>query len=204
MIQVFDDLFSIEDQNKIEQEVLSQKYNSINNLGALSKSIPNGSALPILPQNVSMGNTIKGPLQSYLRQILKLTKTKSKIHFGAAQRWKINKLSPIKDTSIDKWGVHVDKFTPHYSLIYYVNDSDGDTIFYDDTLGDRFKDWMKVLGEERDFSYWKESKRVSPKKGRLVIFDGRVFHKSSYPTIKDRYIINFNVLKTLKKRESLI
>lgn len=193
MIKIFDNIFSPEDEDLIEQEVLSQKYNSINNLGALINSIPNGDTLPILPQDVSMGGDIKGPLQKYLRQILKLTKTKSKINFGAAKRWKINKLSPINDPSVDKWGIHVDNFKPHYSLIYYVNDSDGDTIFYNDTLGDKFEDWMSILGNNKDLSYWKENKRVSPKKGRLVIFDGRIFHKSTYPTTQDRYVINFNV-----------
>lgn len=201
MIQIFDDLLSIEDQNKIEQEVLSQEYVSIDNLNSLKDNTSYENGLPILEQEGVMGEDIEGNLQSYLRKILKTTRSKSKVDFGPATRWKINKLSPIKDNSIDKWGVHVDSFAPHYSIIYYINDSDGDTVFYNDTLGDRFKEWMSILSNNKDFSYWKENKRVSPKKGRIVIFDGRIFHRSSYPTTQDRYILNFNVGISNKKLE---
>lgn len=199
MIQVFDNLLSVEEQNKIEQEVLSQEYFSLDNLYALKDKTSYEKGLPVLDQEGAMGESIVGELQSYLRKILKTTKSKSKVNFGPATRWKINKLSPIEDFSIDKWGVHVDQFEPHYSIIYYVNNSDGDTIFYNDTLGDRFNDWMNVLSEEKDLSYWSELKRVTPKKGRLVIFDGRIFHRSSYPTTQDRYVINFNVTSNNKK-----
>jgi len=193
MIQVFDNLLSPEDEDNILKEVLSQDYNNIDNLMVVKMKTSDSNTLPELPQDVITGFDIKGPLQKYLKLILNLTKTNSNINFGQAQRWKINKLSPVEDISIDKWGLHVDQYEPHYSIIYYINDSDGDTIFYNDTLGDQFTNWMDLLGKDKDLSYWSELKRVSPKKGRIVIFDGRIFHRSSYPTIQDRYIINYNV-----------
>jgi hypothetical protein len=36
-------------------------------------------------------------------------------------------------------------------------------------------------------------KRVSPKKGRVVLFNGNRYHSSSGPTKDVRVIINFNV-----------
>ena len=57
-------------------------------------------------------------------------------------------------------------------MLYYVNDTDGDTIFYNDN-------------EE-------EIKRVSPKKGRVVFFDGSIMHSASTPTQTHRAIINFS------------
>lgn len=66
---------------------------------------------------------------------------------------------------------HVDLNFPHIVCLYYVNDTDGDTVFYE---GD------------------KEINRVTPKKGRCVIFDGRIYHASSTPTLNDRAIINYN------------
>ena len=67
---------------------------------------------------------------------------------------------------------HTDLDFPHYSLIYYVTNSNGDTIFYNDN-------------EE-------EIKRVSPKKGRILFFDGTIKHSGSYPTKTTRAIINYN------------
>ena len=67
---------------------------------------------------------------------------------------------------------HVANETPHYTGIYYVNDCDGDTFLFDGT---------------------KEIAKISPKKGRIVIFDGKTLHAGSHPYLSDfRMVINFN------------
>lgn len=69
---------------------------------------------------------------------------------------------------------HVDFFFPNTSVVYYVNDSDGDTIFYEDESLN-IKD------------------RVSPKANRLVAFKGHILHTGCSPTKhKNRIIINSN------------
>ena len=61
------------------------------------------------------------------------------------------------------------------NFLYYVNDSDGDTILYED-------DKKTVLT------------RVSPKKNRLLLFSGDIPHCSSSPTKNlKRVVININV-----------
>ena len=60
----------------------------------------------------------------------------------------------------------------HMVCLYYINDSDGDTILFNDN------------GEE--------IKRVSPKKGRIVFFDGSIPHCSSRPSKSSRAIVNFD------------
>jgi hypothetical protein len=70
---------------------------------------------------------------------------------------------------------HQDLNHPHYVLLYYVSDSDGDTVFYDD-------DGVT------------EIKRVSPKKGRVVFFDGSILHAASNPTTVPRIVFNYNFL----------
>ena len=69
--------------------------------------------------------------------------------------------------------IHDDARVSGYkSLIYYINDSDGDTIFFNDKL--------------------KEIKRVNPKKGRAVIFDSQILHCGSNPIKQqNRAVINF-------------
>jgi len=67
--------------------------------------------------------------------------------------------------------MHMDMSIPHTVALYYVNDSDGDTFFFD-------KDKQIV-------------DRVTPKKGRVVVFDGLTLHASSMPS-KD-YRISMNI-----------
>ena len=69
---------------------------------------------------------------------------------------------------------HIDLDFPHWVCLYYINDSEGDTVLFND------KD--------------EEIKRVTPKKGRIVFFDGSIKHCSSRPSSKTRAILNFDFL----------
>jgi hypothetical protein len=71
---------------------------------------------------------------------------------------------------------HIDNgFENQVTAIYYVNDSDGDTFFFDDS--------------------GKITKRVTPKKGTLVMWKGKVFHAKSSPIkTTSRVVININLL----------
>ena len=80
---------------------------------------------------------------------------------------------------------HLDRFTPHTVFLYYVTDSDGDTVIYN------YKS-----KNENDIPYAedvKELKRVTPKQGRVVVFDGLHWHTAEQPTKDVRCIINFNI-----------
>lgn len=72
----------------------------------------------------------------------------------------------------------------HLVVLYYVNDCDGDTIFYN--LSDQDDHRLEEMEEWR---------RESPKKGDFVIFDGRIFHSPSCP-VKSvcRSTLNFDFL----------
>jgi hypothetical protein len=77
---------------------------------------------------------------------------------------------------------HVD-FTdikePLISAIYYVNDSTGDTLIFDQRYGEKAPLSVKT--------------RVPPRKGRLVVFDGALLHAGNTPkTNAPRVNINFN------------
>ena len=83
---------------------------------------------------------------------------------------------------------HLDRTEPHLVVLYYVNDSDGDTIFYDYKSKD-----------ENDIPYFediKELKRIKPKQGRVVVFDGLYWHTAEQPRDDIRCIININLNET--------
>ena len=69
--------------------------------------------------------------------------------------------------------------TPHMVALYYVNDADGDTFFFDRN--------REVIN------------RVTPKKGRMVVFDGLTLHASSMPSKDYRISLNLGYVdpKTL-------
>ena len=67
---------------------------------------------------------------------------------------------------------HIDMQIPHHVCLYYINDSDGDTVFYKD-------------GEE--------IYRSTPKRNTAVIFDGSIEHCSETSSVH-RCIVNFNFL----------
>ena len=68
---------------------------------------------------------------------------------------------------------HVDTTIPHVVVLYYVNDSDGDTHLFNG---------VDII------------KTVTPKKNRVVIFDGSIYHSSGSPTTNKRCVINFNII----------
>lgn len=81
--------------------------------------------------------------------------------------------------------VHIDVKYPHLVVLYYINDTDGDTYIFDKTL-----DNCKFITNDTKLEV---IQKVSPKKGRVVIFNGNRYHSSSGPTKDVRCIINFNV-----------
>ena len=71
---------------------------------------------------------------------------------------------------------HVDQQFPHDVVLYYINDADGDTFFFD---------------KDKNIIH-----RETPERGKLVIFDGSTFHASSAPSTNIRMTLNINYERT--------
>jgi hypothetical protein len=69
--------------------------------------------------------------------------------------------------------------------LYYVFDADGETAFFD----------QRSENDERpSFQKYNIIKKVSPKQGRVVLFDGRQYHANYLPKdCKVRSVINMNL-----------
>jgi hypothetical protein len=77
---------------------------------------------------------------------------------------------------------HIDASHPHWTAIYYVNDCDGDLLVYNETSLD--------IENSSQFTI---KHRIKPSQGKLVAFNGKHYHSSSYPTQKPlRLAITFN------------
>jgi hypothetical protein len=79
---------------------------------------------------------------------------------------------------------HIDQNFPHEVAILYLNDSDGPTVLYNE----------RYAGiDEMDSSKLTIMENITPKRNRLLVFDGMHFHSSSYPkNTQRRIMINFN------------
>lgn len=99
------------------------------------------------------------------------------------ERIKINALAPTSNFTENNYNVsHVDDPTSgKLSMVYYVNDSDGDTFLFNEQCSRDTKITELTIKQ-----------RVTPKKGRAVIFDSNRLHASSNPIITPmRFVINF-------------
>ena len=66
----------------------------------------------------------------------------------------------------------------HLVGLYYVVDSDGDTVIYN---------------ERKESKTYTIKERVTPKQGRIVIFDGGLYHTAEQPLNNTRCIVNYNI-----------
>jgi hypothetical protein len=92
--------------------------------------------------------------------------------------------------------VHVDTSEPHLVAIYYVTDSDGDTVITTSKF-DGQGEWREMPHKETEVLH-----RVTPQKGRMVIFDGWRYHYSITPTKGRRCIVNYNIAREVVAPES--
>ena len=95
---------------------------------------------------------------------------------------------PLAINQERKYGIaHIDAHRDfNYKVgVYYVNDVDGDTYIFKQTASNSTPEDIKN-GKLDVYT------TVSPKKGRLVIFDGDIYHAVGKPKTDLRCIINYN------------
>lgn len=87
---------------------------------------------------------------------------------------------------------HIDSFHPHWVAIYYVNDSDGDTIIFNET-NDDFDSGQSDIDRIKENKFTIQ-RRVTPKKGKLLAFPGKYYHTASFCKTSDyRCLLNINL-----------
>jgi hypothetical protein len=74
---------------------------------------------------------------------------------------------------------HVDSNEDHMVFLYYINDSDGDTYFFNERYGEDPKEFTVM-------------QTVTPEAGKAAVFSGDIFHAPSAP-IKSNYRAVINI-----------
>jgi len=122
------------------------------------------------------GEILDNILFSYVYKLLH----KNNLSNKSIHRIKVNTTFPYPKNTKQKHGpIHYDLTeldVKAISIIYYINNSDGDTLFFDDKL--------------------KTIKKVSPRQGRAVVFDSNIKHAACCPINSiHRQVINFVLYK---------
>ena len=84
----------------------------------------------------------------------------------------------LKSDEVDTPHIDLDEGHRHIVVLYYVKDSDGDTIIYN---------------ERTESDSYTVKQKVTPKQGRVVIFDGGQYHTAEQAVNSVRCIVNYNL-----------
>ena len=189
--KVYDNLVSKESQDKIENVIFSRYegynfplYYSSNLTGDKNsnfKEEERGFSAEIYGGNSNERGSGHPNFPFFLHPLYEICQ---KLNYNIWEIYRARTFMMMKQETSISTLPHIDLDYPHMVCLYYVNDSDGDTLFYD-------RSKKNIIG------------RVTPKKGRCLIFNGYVnFHSASTPTLNDRAIINydFNLMKPNPKK----
>jgi len=193
---ILDDLIEEELQNQIEDSMFDclWTYTSDNVLG--SKTSEKEYRKFLNPFQYDISPTFVANIASsankkiYDKALPVVKKGCDKINFNIEKIERF--IAGIHATIRDKQRhntIHTNRDIPHLVMLYYVNDSDGDTILYDKTL----KDIPFEIDYPDDYCKLNITHRISPKKGRILFFDGSVYHSPSTPTKSMRCIISLDL-----------
>lgn len=176
MVEVYDDVLSKRLSDEIENYVLSDVSWRMK-----PATVKNGNARSWKDKRVNeyiqFGKALSTDIEYYfMNSILNGISKQSKHVIAGTHRSKFNLLTRNHKNYEDSFNSpHVDIFVPHYVVLYYVNDSDGDTFIFEET-SDEYE--MARIPEIENFTI---KKRITPRKNRAILFDGRYFHTSSHP-----------------------
>ena len=131
------------------------------------------------------------PHYDFFRTILEFFSEKTGIKVGKLLRIRLRYTHKGQNHTNTKYAApHVDFNTgkPYNTLVYYVDDSDGDTIIFDKVFNSQEEVYDPVLAEPLP-----ELARITPKKGSALFFNGHRYHAGNYPVnYSSRIVVNFD------------
>lgn len=182
-IYIFENIIDESSQNTL-LEYMKSKYTEWYFVEDVSKVGIHNLQFNGWSRHVTIQEPIENDIFDIIKKIEKNAIDKCNLKFIKNYRYKLNCLEPLeKKPTLEELysNTHVDDDIEHVVLIYYTNDTDGDTILFDKN--------NQIL------------KSISPKKGKMVLFDGNVSHCPSWPTKENRYVLNYNIVVKSKEKK---
>lgn len=177
---VYDDVLTNNEQDEIEKYLTDYYFPWYLQEATVSRPIVNSVVkreLPFMGHAFCLDSVPCSVAYEVTLNVLNTICKKIELPYQRVLRSRANLI--FKDGNSDGTGVHVDFEEEHTVVLYYVNESDGDTTLYADDLG------KEVL------------QTVSPKKGRVVVFDGLIKHSAGVPVNHPtRIVLNYNLVNT--------
>lgn len=82
---------------------------------------------------------------------------------------------------------HIDTAQNHIVLIYYVIDSDGETVIFNKSADSKLEEITQINKENI-------VQKIMPRQGNVLAFNGNTYHANILPKEHMRCIINFNLI----------
>lgn len=141
--------------------------------------------------HMAFDGNVTSPHYDFFRPVLDFFSEKTGIKVGNLLRVRLRYTHKGEGHTSSKYAApHVDFNTgqPYSTLVYYVDDCDGDTIIFDKIFNPQEETYDPVLAEPLP-----ELIRVTPKKGSALFFNGHRFHAGNFPVNNSsRIVINFD------------
>lgn len=210
-VLIYDDIISLEKQallNKYFDENYDKFIYHSKSISLGEDIKPNSCLFPGWSVNINDKFKIDDIFFEIIKEIEKNAINKTNLQFIKNYRYKLNCFEPLSEIpplSELYQNIHRDLDIEHLVILYYVNDSDGDTLLFKNKLGYTIGANTVVENQikENNFSNLELIQKVTPKKGSVVIFDGNLLHCAGWPTIGKRFNVNYNVV-VKKKQKNLI
>lgn len=158
----------------------SKKYEVYGNEGGMTGSIETFQFTHTFYKN----NLVNSDFVYIVEPFFPILESAFNLQIIELNRVKANLMTPIVRNSNDTNPKHHDAFKADccnqmVSIIYYVNDSDGDTIIYDKSYPELPVNLV-------------EKHRITPKANSMVLFPSSLYHAGSNPTnFERRIVLNF-------------
>ena len=169
MIKTFDDIISVNDQEEIKNLLLGRDFTwhylqDITKQDGLQKRPAFSHYFVLDEKNNSKWSDLTNNI--IINSCIKSGVSCQKV---LESRAFLQLPNVTKEQTIDT--PHIDRRNNHTVILYYVKTSDGDTIIYE--------------GEKEH--------TITPKQGRVVVFNGLLKHTAKQPIKNSRCIINVNI-----------
>ena len=181
-------------QEQVEAELASDRFvwcfhdEAAHSGGRFKESYSGFSHMAFLTE-VDGRPPIQSPVSHMLLPILFMYCDKAGLEYNALLRIRVG-LFPKTRIQTKHHNPHVDFSQPHHTAVYYVNDSDGDTVVFDQTVNEVPVSQAARFANDNKF---KIAGRVSPARGKMMGFDGLHYHASMHPMkASKRIAVTFN------------